>query len=255
MSDNIVYEHPLNERTRMLLRLESFFLQAHYFLEGNCLWDSQACITALIELLNHLDRHDLRSELLKELERHLNAFNRLLETPAINRERLNETLSDLTQHIQKLQGMSGKYNQDLRGQELLNMIRQRTTLLGNACSFDVPAYHQWLNQTKQQRVTQLKQWLGGLYPLYEGIRLLLRIIRNSGTFEGKVAEAGFYQRSLDAQSHCHLVRIALPHGSTSYPEVSGGRHRVTIRLLTLPSAGRPKQISENLNFDVCFCVL
>jgi cell division protein ZapD len=255
VSDTILYEHPLNERTRNLLRLESFFLQMQYFLEGRCFWDSQSCVTALVELLNYLDRHDLRSDLLKELEKHFVTFSRLTETPAIHHERLQATLEALKNTIKQLKPVSLKITQDLRAHELLNIIRQRITLLGTSCSFDVPAYHQWLNQPKAKRVHGLEKWLKGLQPLYAGIELLLRIIRNSGTFEEKCAESGFYQCNLDPQAHCHLVRVRLPANALPYPEVSGSRHRVTIRFLAFPESGRPKQTGDTIDFDVSFCIL
>ena len=255
MSTHIEYEYPLNERTRTLLRLESYFSQATHFLHQPSTWDSQVCMSSLIELLNHLDRHDLRGELLKELERHFSRFTRLLQTPAIDHERLTLTLDELTSQIQILHGMSVKAHQDLRAYELLNIIRQRTTLLGTSGSFDIPAYHQWLHQSKNKRVDQLKVWLQSLSPLQEGIDLLLRIIRNSGIFEPKSAESGFYQRSFESQMNCHLVQTRLPKSEVVFPEVSGGKHRLCIRFLSMPSSGRPKQTDQTVNFDVCFCIL
>lgn len=250
-----MYEHPLNERTRTLLRLESFFLQATYFLHQPSVWDTQACMSSLIELLNHLDRQDLRGELLKELEKHAQRFTKLIENPSIDHDRLDLTLNEIANQIQILQSMPARPNQDLRNHELLNIVRQRTSLQGTNGSFDIPVYHQWLHKSKSNRVEQLKKWLNNLSPLQKGIDLLLQIIRNSGIFEEKSAESGFYQRTFEANIHCHLVQTRLPKTETCFPEVSGGKHRLTIRFLELPSTGRPKQTDQTVQFDVCFCIL
>jgi cell division protein ZapD len=253
MSAPILYEQPLNERIRAFLRLEHLFFQVFHFQNGSSMWDSHACVSALIEILSILDRSDIRSEVLKELDRHIAGLSRLLDTPAVDRERLDKALNQLTAQMKKLQKLPNKLGSEIRDNDLLNSVRQRTLIMGGTCGFDIPAYHYWLNQASHLRAESLTQWLSIIVPLQEGIELLLTLTRNSALFERQSAEAGFYQRSLDTQNPCQLLRIALPAECEAYPEVSGNKHRANIRFLAYTETGRPKQISYSMEFDLSCC--
>ena len=69
MSSSIIYEHPLSERMRFFMRLEHLFRQAAYTLRGYSVWDSRSTLMSLTAILDILSRGDLKTELLKELER------------------------------------------------------------------------------------------------------------------------------------------------------------------------------------------
>ncbi len=255
MSHPVLYEHPLNERIRILLRLEYFFSQASHFRNEAALWDSQAGVSAIIEILSILERNDVKSEILKELERHISSLSRYLDTPTIDRKRLDHTLDKLNAQVKKLHTITTKCGTDCRDNELLTNIRQRTNISGGTCGFDIPAYHYWLNQPTETRSECISHWLSEFRPIQEGIHLLLTTLRNSAFFEQKTAESGFFQQVLDPQHPCQLLRIALPIDCGTYPEVSGSKHRINIRLLSFPESGRPKQISHNFDFDICCCVI
>jgi cell division protein ZapD len=253
MSTSILYEHPLNERMRVFLRLEHLFLQVSHFQNGHSIWDSHASVFALIEILSILDRSDIRSEVLKELDRHLGGLSRLLDTPAVDRHRLDNTLKQLNSQVQKIQQLPNKLGSEIRDNDLLNSVRQRTLIMGGTCGFDLPAYHCWLNQPPRTKAKALSQWISTIIPLQESIELLLTLTRNSTLFERQCAESGFFQRSLDTQNPCQLLRIALPVECDAYPEVSGNKHRANVRFLAYTESGRPKQISYNLEFDMSCC--
>ncbi len=138
MSAPILYEQPLNERIRAFLRLEHLFSQVSHFQNGRSLWDSHASVTALNEILTILDRTDIRSEVLKELDRHINGLSRLLDTPEVDKHRLDNTLQDLTVQLQKVQLLPSKLGSQIRDNELLNSVRQRTVITGGTCGFDIP---------------------------------------------------------------------------------------------------------------------
>ena len=77
---SLIYEYPLNERIRVLLRLETLFQQLQHDLEGSSRWDSRAALLTFIELLGFIGRGELRAELLKELERHHLSLQRSADT-------------------------------------------------------------------------------------------------------------------------------------------------------------------------------
>ena len=66
-----LYEQPLNERMRTFLRLDYLYNQALYHNEKASQWGSRAAVASLIDILAITTRSDVRSEVLKEIERHL----------------------------------------------------------------------------------------------------------------------------------------------------------------------------------------
>ena len=93
----------------------------------------------------------------------------------------------------------------------------------------------------------MKTWLDSFSLLRQAVELLLRLIRESSNPRHETAAGGFYQRNLDSNSPCQLLRIYLPGEAQYFPEISGGKHRFTIRFLCLKDYEiKPKQIDEDV---------
>ena len=89
-----------------------------------------------------------------------------------------------------------------------------------------------------------------------GIKLILHLTRGSTLFREFTAETGFFQRALDPNIPCQMVRVALPVGSPYYAEISGGRHRFTVRLMRQPSTSeRAVQASVDVKFELACCII
>ena len=65
------YELPLSERMRTFLRLEFLYQQFNYFVEIDTDWASRTAVTSLLEMMAILTRGDIRSDVHKELDRHI----------------------------------------------------------------------------------------------------------------------------------------------------------------------------------------
>ena len=52
-----------------------------------------------------------------------------------------------------------------------------------------------------------------------------------------------------------LIRVGLPADSGVYPEVSGSKHRFTIRFLEPSELERSSQTQDNLEFQLTCCLL
>ena len=85
----VVYEQPLNERMRTFLRLEFLYGQASYHGEGTNPWSTRAAVTSLLEILAITTRSDSRSDVLKELERHVNVLRDFQSKSGVDPARLN----------------------------------------------------------------------------------------------------------------------------------------------------------------------
>lgn len=249
-----VYEHPLNERIRTMLRLEHLFLQAAYFLEQESPWCSRAFISTLLDILDIFSRGDFKTELLKELERSTTNLRALMKYPNVDHERLGTILRALEHLAENIHSMKSQPGQELREDEFINVIRQRSSIPGGTCDFDLPAYHLWLERGKEGRIFDQKKWFLTLEPVRQAIELLLKMVRNSAEAETLMSSDGGYQKQLEGSHPYQMIRVMLKAGSPYFAEISGSKHRFAVRFLK-PGTGRPKIAEESVDFKLSVCSL
>lgn len=253
---SVTYEQPLNERIRNFLRLEHLLRSVEAKINGSTEWDNRAALGALIDVTDVLSRSDIKGELVKEMDRHGALLRRLQSNPGVDSDRLHETLATLEGVLRGIKDSGYQAGERLRRDELANAVKQRLAIPGGTCSFDVPAFHHWLNQGAGARITQLHAWFEDLRMLRDGISLVLRLIRDSVDATRTVALGGFLQQSLDPNASHQLIRIQVPAELGLFPEISAGRFRFTLRFLEQPdTAVRPHQTSLDVEFDLQCCVL
>jgi len=251
VENTIIYEQPLNERMRTFLRLEHLFKQTAYALRGFSIWDSRACLNGLIDILDIVSRGDLKNEILKELERLLSSLSVLKEVQGVDHEQLSNILRQLEQAQRDILALNGQFGQNLREHELITSLRQRSTITGGDCNFDLPAYHFWLSRDPEIRIQELENWFDS--------RLILAIIRESvepvELIAELIAESGFYQHSLNPGLPVQILRIMLPQDEMVFPEISAGKHRFSIRFLIPQGKARPIQTEQTITFKFSSCAL
>ncbi len=254
MSDSTIYELPLNERIRTILRLEFLFQQARYSMRGYTVWDSRATISHILDILNIMSRIDLRSELAKELERQTSALIAISSSPGVDPSILEDTLKKLETYTQNL-NPANHSGHDLNKIELLKLIRQRDAIPGGSCDFDIPIYHFWLKQLPEQRVKILESWLNQLENYRMSIDVILNLLRESAINTPITAEQGFYQQTLDTNIPFQLIRVIVPADASYYAEMSGGKHRFSVRFMLPISGERPAPCTEDIEFQLSCCAL
>jgi len=254
--NHIIYEQPANEHTRACLKLERLFKQAKYFSDGASRHESRTALTSLIDILEVVDRPDLKSKFTQELSRHQINILRHVESPNVDRYKLDSILTELEVTIAKLHALPGKLGQELRSNEFLNNIRQHTLIAGGGCSFDTPAYHYWLSLPSEVRIEKFRNWFEMVSDIRAMVNLLLGIIRESNSPQEQIAESGFYQTALDTQQGpCQLIRIELPHDTIAYPEMSVGQHRFSVRFFTPNLESRHTQFDRDIRFQLTCCII
>ncbi|MEW8525281.1 MAG: cell division protein ZapD, partial [Candidatus Thiodiazotropha endolucinida] len=67
----------MNERIRTFLRLEHLFLHVDHFRPLADTWSNRAAIDGLLSIITVFGRSDLKTEILKELERHTTSLERV----------------------------------------------------------------------------------------------------------------------------------------------------------------------------------
>jgi cell division protein ZapD len=254
--EKVLYEQPLNERIRTFLRLEYLFKQASYHLPRESEWDSRATLTCILEILDIFGNTNLKSETLKELERHSAGMKRHAQNPDIDHAQLSSLLSEIGARMEGMHQVNGQIANQLKASEFLVSIRKRCAIPGGTCDFDLPAFHYWLKQPSKNRTRDLALWLGHFDAIGQAIQLILQLTRNSTAMQLTLANGGVYQRTLDPNRPCQLVRIALSPELPYFAELSGGRHRFTARFMMFPNAAaRGKQTDQDVEFELACCVI
>jgi cell division protein ZapD len=250
----LIYEQPLNERMRTFLRLEFLYKQLLYHSEQNSSWASRGSVASLLDIVAILSRGDVRGDVLKELERQLFMLDRLRTTQQVDEDRLSGVTVNLQALREALNAVGPKYLQELRDSEFLNAIRHRSSIPGGTCAFDIPEYTHWLRLSFDRRSRDIDTWMGCVRPLCDSVVSLLWMIRNSKQAERKVAVKGVYQHSMARDTATALIRLGLPPGSSLYPEISGGQHRFTVRLMTWNAdESKPVQTAKDVEFELTVC--
>jgi len=251
-----IFEQPLNERIRMCLRVETLMRRYHYFetLKGD--WSAYSALLTILELTSLLERGDLKQELMKELERQHAALRAMVDVQGVDHAKLELVLSKQKDSLDRIHRLDGKLGDHLKRNDFLLGIKQRTSIPGGSCDFDIPQLRFWLNQEHDQRVADLQGWAAPYRALEEVIDLILKVIRDSANEREVVAENGFYQKPLDTKKAAQLIRIGIAADAPIYPEISAGKHRYSVRFMRPQQGeGLPTQVKEDVPFLLYRCAL
>jgi cell division protein ZapD len=250
----ISYEYPLSERIRTLLRLEDLYERTLYFIAKADPQEHHVALLCMFEILEVAGRADLKSDLLQELERQKQSLESLRENPEISQEALDNILWEIDRTSSRLFQMSGKVGQEMRENEWLMGIKQRTNIPGGVCEFDLPSYHFWLHLSTEQHRHDLEGWLAPFLPIRDGISIVLRLLRESGKCTTQTATQGVYQQMM-AGRIAQMLRIRLKLDYQCVPEISANKYALNIRFTTQESGQRPKVIESDVDFELTFCNL
>ncbi|HHW75902.1 MAG TPA: cell division protein ZapD [Xanthomonadaceae bacterium] len=256
MPQTVCYEQPLNERVRSLLRLEFLFQQVNHALTGHSSWDSRVALHGLFDLLALTGRTEFKGELLKELERHATTLSRLRQSPGVHEATLDNVLANIGEVTGRIHRLDTLALDEVRQTDFLSAVYNRSHVPGGSCQFDLPALYHWLQLDHAVRAQHLRRWLIPFAPMQEAIALILQLIRESAVPRPEIAAQGFFQRGLDSNAPHQLIRVLLPTGAGCFPEISGGRHRFTIRFLEQPDPSRrARQSSDDILFELACCAI
>ena len=257
MTIPIIYEFPLNERIRIFIRLEQLFLQFTHHLAGTNIADKRAAVSVLLDIISIFKRNDLKSEILKELDRQITIFSKIAQNQSenVDTQKLQELLAQLRGTSQKIYASTGKIGNHLTNNDLFQSIAQRSSIPSGTCCFDLPEFHFWLSQDEETYRQDLQDWSSPFIEIGDAIDLVLGFIRNSCSINNEIAPSGFFQITLDTNLPNQLLRVLVDSTQPYFAEISGGKHRCTIRFMQ-PSSNsqRPIQAMQDIPFTLITCV-
>ena len=250
----LIFEQPLNERMRTFLRLDYLYNQALYHNEKASQWGSRAAVGSLIDILAITTRSDVRSDVLKEIERHLIQLGEFENKSGVDGGRLRALINNLTRLRTALSAAGASYLQPLRDSEFLAAIKHRSAIPGGTCEFDLPDFFFWLNQDAAVRTQAFNEWLALLRPLCDAVAEVLWLTRQNGRSRNEVAAGGTFAINFERDTPLQLLRICVPASAGIYPEISGSHHRCSVRFLTWNGlAARPSQAAGDIPFQLITC--
>lgn len=140
-----------------------------------------------------------------------------------------------------------RIGQFLREDRLIALVRQRLSIPGGCCSFDLPTLHIWLHLPQAQR-DDGRNLDCQPEPAHQALTMVLDLIRQSAPFRKQTSLNGFYQ---DNGGDADLLRLNLSLDSQLYPQISGHKSRFAIRFMPLDTENG--QVPERLDFELACC--
>lgn len=227
----ILYEYPFNERIRTYLRLEHLFRRLGELIPRSHALDHHYALATIFEVMDVAARADLKSDVLKDLERQKQTLHGYRGNPGVAEQVLDEVIAQLEACFAAVNGTPGKAGQPLTENEWLMSIRSRAGIPGGTCEFDLPAYYAWQHHPAGDRRADLERWANTLGPLAESIVVLLKLLRDSGTPQKVIATGGQLQQPLPQGRTFQLLRLRIDPTLGFVPEISGNRLMVSVRLM------------------------
>ena len=246
-----VYEQPLNERMRLFMRLETMFTQMKNFHHADEYYSIQLFLDALFDVLDFLHRYEIRSEIIKELQRYRSAIERGNLAFAQHTESSVGLLAQIDDSLSEAHAINFNIISSLRENELFNCMRQRNFNQSGNCLFEVPAYQFWLIHQGNKENPFLIRCYEMFQPIIRAIILILRLVRESDEISVVKAEKGMFLRALNSQMRNQMIRIHMTATDTVFPRVSGDKHRFAVRF---HHQNGPECRAEQSRDDICFGV-
>ena len=129
----MVFEHPLNERVRTYLRLEYLFRRFEWLLQHEHPIEHHFCFSTIFEIAEVATRADLKSDLLKDLERHKQQFASYRGNPAVAEAVLNEWLGNIESCFEGIHSNAARFGNFINDNEWLSNLRNRMSIPGGTC--------------------------------------------------------------------------------------------------------------------------
>ena len=249
----ILYEYPFNERIRTYLRLEHLFQRLTRLLLREDPLDHHFALATMFEVMDVASRADLKSDVLRDLEKQKQLLNGYRGNPAISEQALDAFIAQLNHCFEALNGQTGKAGQSLTENDWLMSIRSRISIPGGTCEFDLPAYYAWQKNPAPERQGDLQRWAATLKPLADSVALLLKLLRDSGAGQKVMAVGGQFQQNLPQGRTFQLLRLRVNPQAKLIPEISGNRLMVSVRFMRHEADDRLHACAQDTAFELTLC--
>ncbi|MBD1576552.1 cell division protein ZapD [Vibrio sp. S11_S32] len=240
------FEHPLNEKVRIYLRIDTLIKQLHSSASFEIPQAYQLFFRSLFDLMDLFEQIQIKSEIGKDLEKQKLACKHWMGVAGVDQAILTTILNEIDTSFKQVMAAE-RFGVSLKEDRFLSSIRQRFNLPGGTCCFDLPALHYWLHLPLEQRLADAKVWTDTLAPLKQALALMLRLTRETSQLKPQTARNGFFQSEAE---DAHVLRLQLPVELGVYPMISGHKNRFAIKFMYFDTGNA---CSQDIEFDLAIC--
>ena len=229
----ITFEYPLNEKNRSYLRFEFLFIQIQKSMMFAHESDSIAFFKALFELLELSERSDIRHDLTNDLRLLAEQMNSWLKIAQVDHAAVSELISEIERLSHAILTMP-KQLRYFKNNRFLNSLKQRFSIPGGCCNFDLPQFHFWSASDLSKRQQDAQNWFSYFVNLEKALALFLKMKRSQGSSSEQIAKNGFYQGEAENSG---FIIIKVNREQAVYPMISGHKNRFSVRFISAGEAG------------------
>lgn len=252
-NDFVKYEHPLNEKIRIFLRMEYLWQELEKCLQMESDISCMYGLNFLLQLLEINDRFDLKSDAIKYTDKLIVKFHKLRNNPDADVEKIDEIITILKNSLVRMKSVVGKLSAGIGSNEWLSTIRQKVLLPGGTCPSDLPFLYYWQKFPLTLKVNQILEWREVFHPLVDSIKKVLFYTRQTSKVYEVSALNGNYQKMIDNQYEPQIIIVEVPAKLNIYPEISGNRYRIAIRFLQTDLESKATLFTEKVDFKLSVC--
>ncbi|KEY91613.1 hypothetical protein CF67_14030 [Candidatus Photodesmus blepharus] len=240
------FEHPLNEKIRIYLRIEFFLKQLCLSSQFTENLQYLLFFRSLFDLLEIFEQIQLKSELAKDIEKQRLIYANWLHVDGVDQAILVKILQEVDCVYGELINAE-RFGQSLKEDRFLSAIRQRFNLPGGFFCFDLPALGHWLHLPVDQKNADTSLWMHTLKPLADALKLWLKLARETGHFHAEKACNGFFQGDTEG---ANILRLKIPMDYGAYPMISGHKNRFAIKFINFKTG---QASTQDINFELAVC--
>jgi len=116
----------------------------------------------------------------------------------------------------------------------------------------MPSFFSWQLQSYEERSRDLQSWAAPFMPLYRGLALILRMLRDSGDVRDIMARDGAYQEMLGGKIY-HLLRVWVDGSRRVFPEMSANKYVIWVRFAAQGDDLKPQPVGADVPFRLACC--
>lgn len=247
---NIIFEHPINEHVRSLLRIEKLFAELDRILRFG--EDKNTALMLMVALIRLLERPDLKSKLTNSLNQQYLQLQSYANNPNIEQKKLAELLYKIESKLKLLRGQHSLQSLMPGSHPLLKKYQTEMLSHGATALIVDPSFCAWDLMPEIQAAKLLNHWRLELEQLCLIVQLSLDLMRQGQDFKTYACTGGFFSQSINFDYS--LIRIRLPAGIV--PEVSAGRHRVVVRFKDIDINHKTEKVRDLSvkEIDIAYCI-
>ncbi|NVJ60799.1 MAG: cell division protein ZapD [Gammaproteobacteria bacterium] len=247
------FEFPLTQVYRHFLRVEAALFQLKSLNRIQSHQTQQAALLVLDNLLNFLTRIDIKSELIKTLENQIAFYQELSRNPEVDTTKLSSFLDKMKKLHRWAVQHQGKIGDSLKQHSLLSNLANKQSIQTGVIAADNPELWQFCHRSIDSIQHHIAQWINQLEGLEKSISVILRLARESGKVTSGEAPMGDFLIE-KPPSNVTLLRIDLLDNQSLFPEVSAGKHRISIHFYSQTEQFNKVKHRESLNFNFSLCI-